>query len=280
MIRSYFQRVSDHIDNGKLIKSGQDFYVRYTSHTDIPQNLALQNNVLDALKKINKTYYLIFKDSEYLRKHMNAGHKIVGTFVKTPGILSQDKLVAHLLITNPCTEEEAGVADPSLLPSKDLESISVVSNILVHQDYRGNKLMQQMLDHWLQIAIDNGKEHAIAEASADNQFSWSVFLDSGFVIYGAAFDRRDGTNNFYLHKPLSEEFIYSQDPHETKALKLFDESGDIDEKIYETLESLFENGYHAVDFDKHTNTIIVAKCIGTRPIAEPNTSPGGPSQEL
>jgi predicted GNAT family N-acyltransferase len=275
MIRFFFKKASRPIDTGKLIKSGQDFTVRYTTHADIKHNLALQDNVLEALKKNGKTHYLIYKDTAYLKRHLNAGHKIIGTFIGKPGLLSDEQLVAHLLITDPRTEEEAGVADSSLLPSEDLKSISVVSNILVHQDFRGNKLMQQMLDHWLQIASDSGKQHAIAEASTDNKFSWSVFLDSGFVIYGHAYDHRDGTNNFYLHKPLDKTFVYSQDPEHIETLILFDEHDEIKTQAYETLQKRLKDNYHVLGFDHHTNTILLAKCIGTKPL--PSHTPPPPS---
>ena len=246
MVRKHFETSSrGKINDGRLIKQGLKYYVRYMNEHDLTQSLGLQDHVVDTLKNIGKSHYIIPKSRAKLQALLDDGHAVIGTFIKDGNPLKKDRLAAHMIVTYPATEEEVGLADPAAIPDKDVSKISVVSNILVHQDYRGNKLMQQMLAEWLKIAKEDGKSHAIAEASADNQFSWSVFLDCGFVIYGSAFDPRDGTENFFLHKPLDHEFVYSADPSDVTMVRLFDKNGEFDEAAYESMKDLLSQGYHA-----------------------------------
>ncbi|PJB69776.1 MAG: hypothetical protein CO093_09700 [Alphaproteobacteria bacterium CG_4_9_14_3_um_filter_47_13] len=271
-LRHHFQKHAHQPFNiGQMIRLGLPYYIRYMNENDLSKNLALQAHVLDNLKKADKTHYIIKKDESYLRKFLMKGNAIIGTFLHkgTPGL--QDRLAAHMLIVYPQTEKESGLADPTLLPDKDMETISVVSNILVHDDFRGNKLMQIMMDEWLKIAAADGKQHAIAEICVDNEFSWGVFVDCGFSIYAHGYDARDGSHNVYVHKPLDRKFLYSNDPGDTITLQLFDnEKGVLIESAHERLKDLLNQGFHGVHFDRKTRGLLLKKCTGIAPIPKAN----------
>lgn len=274
MVRKHFQtQAQGKINSGRLIKSGSKYYVRYMDHADIPDSLDLQTHVLSVLKLLGKDHYIIEKSQDKLRCLLNTGNAIIGTYVKSKNPFKGDRLAAHMLVVYPTNEQETGIADTSALPEKDVSKISVVSNILVHQDFRGNKLMQQMLAEWLNIAKADKKSHAIAESCADNEFSWSVFLDCGFVIYGAAHDPRDNSDVFFLHKPLDHEFLYSSAPSDTTMVKLFDKNGEMKPQAYQQINNLLKQGYHALDYDRHRRYVLLAKCVGTAPLAANNNGP-------
>lgn len=274
MVRKHFQtHAQKKINTGQLIKLGMHYYVRYMNDTDIPLSLALQKHVTDILKQDNKSHYIIPKDDQKLRHLLAQGNALIGTFVRDPDPAKPDRLGAHMIVIYPQNAAETGLADPSVLPDKDLGKISVVSNILVHQDFRGNRLMQQMLDEWLKLAAADGKSHAVAEICVDNEFSWGVFLDCGFVIYGHDHDYRDGSDIVYVHKPLDKEFVYSSDPKDVTLVKLFDDQGGLDVQAHNTFKTLLDQGYHALDFDRHTKFMLMAKCMGTVPLIQPGQAP-------
>ncbi|MCB9990597.1 MAG: GNAT family N-acetyltransferase [Rhodospirillales bacterium] len=277
MVRKHFETSAKHkINDGQLIKTGHNFTVRYMDRTDLPQSIALQQNVMKTLKANGKTHYIIPKDEKKLRHLLDQGNAIIGTFIKDG---QAERLGAHMIILYPQTEEEAGLADPSHLPGKDIHAVSVVSNILVHQDFRGNRLMQQMLDAWLDIAQKDGKKDAVAEVCADNEFSWNVFLDCGFVLYAAAHDDRDGSDVVYLHKPLDREFIYSADPEDVTLIRLFDKKGDLDPAAHRQLKDLLKQGYHGLSFDRDRRLMLLAKCVGTVPLAKVDKTPSTPGND-
>ncbi len=277
MVRKHFEtHAKNEINRGKLIKSGAHYYVRYMNHSDLDLNLALQDNVLKTLRLLGKTHYIIAKDKAYLGKLLNRGNAIIGTFVPDDDPKKPDRLAAHMLVVYPQNQSETGLSDPSVLPDKDLGKISVVSNILVHQDFRGNRLMQQMLDEWLKLATDDGKSHAIAEICIDNPFSWGVFLDCGFVIYAEGHDARDGSDLVYVHKPLDCEFVYSSDPKDVTMIRLFDEHDAVDPKAHRQLKDLLAQGYHVIDFDRGSKLMLLAKCVGTMPLNELKQTPAKP----
>ncbi len=277
MVRKHFETHSQgKINNGQLIKSGLHYVVRYMNATDLHHSMELQDHVMNALKKLGKSHYIIPKTKNYLRKLLANGHAVIGTFVKGNTPSEPDRLAAHMLIVYPQTMKEAGIGDSSVLPDKDLDKIAIAANVLVHQDFRGNKLMQQMMAEWLKIAKEDGKSHAIAEVCVDNEFSWSVFLDCGFAIYASGHDPRDGSDLVYVHKPLDYEFLYSARPEDTIKIRLFDDYGHMNKQAHRRLNNLLEKGFHVLDFDRTTKHILMTRCIGTKPLKTLEQSPPDP----
>ena len=276
-MRKHFETASrGKLNHGQLIKSGQRYYIRYMDHNDLQHNLRLQQHVLDVLKGLNKTHYIIEKSEAFLRKLLDNGHAIIGTFVNDHDPNTEDRLGAHMLVVYPHNEYETGLADPDVLPHKNLDKISVVSNVLVHQDFRGNHLMHTMLDEWVKIATADGKSDAIAEVCADNQFSWAVFLECGFVIYEHGHDDRDGSDLVYVHLPLDRDFVYSPDPKETVRIRLFDAQAQLDPAGHDKLRALLKQGYHGLDFNRRTGMLTLSKCVGSVPKSLPSASPALP----
>jgi len=277
MIRKVFKdHAGGKINDGCLAKTKQQYYVRFMKPGEAKLNLALQENVMQTLRAMKKIHYIIPKDEAYLHNLLAKGNAIIGTFIKsdTPG--TPDRLAAHMLVVYPKTEKETGLADPNALPHKKLEDISVVSNVLVHQDFRGNKMMQHMLQHWLYIAAMDDKKDALAEVCTDNEFSWGVFLDCGFAIYAHGHDSRDGSDLVYVHKPLDREFVYSSAPGDTSTLRLFDSNGAVIASAHRQLNNMLDQGFHATGYDRKTQSLRMEKCIGTRPLNQLKNAPRGP----
>ncbi len=267
------------ISRGRLIKSGADYLVRHMDYSDLDLSIALQDHVLQTLKKLGASNYIIAKDKAYLSRLLDRGSAIIGTFVPDTNPQQPDRLAAHMLVVYPHKESDTGLSDPSVLGNIDLDKVAVVSNILVHEDFRGNRLMQQMLEEGLKLAAANNKSHAIAEICIDNPFSWGVFLDCGFAIYAEATDPEDGAELVYAHKPLESAFIYSRDPQEAKTIQIFDGQGILDPQAHQTLKDLLAQDYHVTGFDRRSNTMQLARCIGTAPLSQFRQVPRSPMND-
>lgn len=273
-LRRHFEKSSRaKVNGGKLIKPGLHYDVRYMDCSDIRQSLELQNHVVSALEKAGKNHYIIPKTELRFQRLIKEGHRLIGTFIKNSNPLKRNRLAAHMLILYPQNLKETGLADTSVLPDEKIKNISVISNVLVHDDFRGNKLMQQMLKEWLKIAESNGKKHAIAEVCVDNEFSWQVFIDCGFVIYADGHDDRDGSDLVYLHKPLKHKFIYSDDPKDTATIKLFNDQGHINNQAHKNLKHLLGKGFHVLEFNRDTKHITLVKSVGITPSKTLNKTP-------
>lgn len=184
---------------GKLKKSGAPYTILTLDPSDIPQILKLQDQVFDSLTA-DEQNFLLRKDKAFFEDHFANGNVVLG-------IVSEGRLIAQSVILNPTSAHpKSGMTDMALDARPD--EVTVLQGVIVHPDYRGNKLMTFMVDEWLAVANAQGRKHALAEVTTENFFSWSVFMKEGLGIHSLGCDKSDGTDLYNMYAevaPLMEK---------------------------------------------------------------------------
>lgn len=187
------------LKTGTLKKTGAPYEITTLAPSDIPQILKLQDEVFDSLTA-DEQNYLLRKEKSFFENHFANGNIVLG-------IVSEGKLVAQSVILHPTTAHpKSGMTDMAL-DAKPAE-VTVLQGVIVHPDYRGNKLMTFMVDEWLAVANAEGRKHALAEVTTGNFFSWSVFMKEGLGIHSLGHDDIDGSDLYNMYAevaPLMEK---------------------------------------------------------------------------
>lgn len=233
---------------GTLPKTGETYEVTRLSAGAIDDVLALQDLVIDALPEEHKPF-LLRKTRSFFEKHFKTGGVILGAWV-------DDTLIAQSIIVHPDKDRpNTGMVD--MRPVGAPETLSILQGVAVHPNFRGNGLMETMVDLWLDFAAAEGREHAVAEIDARNHYSWGNFVDRGLNIVGIGIDKTDGTRVYNAHERL--ENIFKKRMREALELPL-----DEDEQAAEcnrrdlTLQSaLFSLGYVGIAHDPDERTMVM-----------------------
>ena len=184
---------------GTLKKTGAPYEIVTLSAHDIPQILKLQDEVFDSLTADEQTY-LLRKEKAFFDGHFAHGNIVIG-------IVSEGRLIAQSVILHPtAAHPKSGMTD-MLLDAKP-DEVTVLQGVIVHPDFRGNKLMTFMVDEWLAVANAEGRKHALAEVTTGNFFSWSVFMKEGLGIHSLGHDDIDGSELYNMYAevaPLMEK---------------------------------------------------------------------------
>lgn len=182
------------LKKGTLPKHPGEYALVLQFHENMDDILALQDNVINSLTADEKNYVLP-KDRSFFEQHLSQGNTVLG-------VIHNGQLIAQSIILNPTEKNpKTGMVDMNL--SAPPEKITVIQGVLVHPDYRGNRLMTVMVDEWLSLAEQQGRIHAIAEVTTDNYYSWSVFLKEGLSIHSIGVDATDGTEVYNMHAHTS-----------------------------------------------------------------------------
>lgn len=232
-----------------LEKSNTPYTVVLLNEDDIPDILALQQKVFDALPEEQKSFILP-KSPEFFEQHFEKGdNAMLGIFVN-------GDLIAQSIILNPSQQyPSTGMVDMETVDSP--ETLSIIEGVLVDADYRGNNLMQKMVDHWLDYVEGIGRTHVIAEIAVDNPYSWGVFLEKGMTLHSMGTDPDDGTVLYNAHetidnireKELSGTFNYYAKKKQTLC----------DEHDLKTQKELMDKGYKGVAYNRKHQKITMAK---------------------
>lgn len=189
--------INDHkaiLRSGTLPKQEGEYALVLQFQENMNDILALQDVVIQSLTAEEKNYVLP-KSQAFFERHLSQGNTVLG-------IVHNGQLIAQSIILNPTAENpKTGMVDMAL--NAGPEKITVLQGVLVHPDYRGNKLMSVMVDEWLSLAAQEGRVHAIAEVTTDNYYSWSVFLKEGLSIHSLGVDPTDGTEVYNMHAHVS-----------------------------------------------------------------------------
>lgn len=187
------------LKTGTLKKTGAPYEITILGQSDITEILKLQDEVVNSLTA-DEQNYLLRKDSLFFENHFANGNIVLG-------IMSEGKLIAQSVILHPSEAfPKSGMTDMAL--DAKPEEVTVLQGVIVHPDYRGNKLMTFMVDEWLAVANAEGRKHALAEVTTENFFSWSVFMKEGLGIHSLGCDKTDGTDLYNMYAevaPLMEK---------------------------------------------------------------------------
>lgn len=193
------------LSQGTLAKNGGAYHMVLQTADHIDDILALQKTIYDDLPQSAKDF-IVLKDRAFFEKHFANGNAVIG-------IIHDGKLIAQAVILNPtAANPKTGMVDMNFDVAVD--HISIIQGVLVHPDYRGNRLMTKIVDEWLDQSAKNKRMHVMAEVSIDNHFSWQVFLNEGLHIHSIGTDPADGTVVYNIHgevgtlieKRLCEDF--------------------------------------------------------------------------
>ncbi len=243
-----------HLKTGALIKTGQPFDIVLQTSADIPAILHLQKTVMDQLGDEEQSY-LVPKDRAFFEKHFASDNIVLG--IKVDG-----QLVAQAVIVNPSAKNpKTGMTDmPGCIkPHK----VTVIQGVIVHPDFRGNRLMTEMVDAWLDIARAQGRIHAIAEVTAENHFSWSVFMKEGLQLHSIGYDREDAVHLFNMHANVKKLIHARLAPaFNTAAAKTGPRSVICAANDLAQQKKLLSKGFKGVARDNRTGNIIFDKPKG------------------
>ncbi len=177
-------------ETGLLKKSGGQFALVALTAAHLEQILALQETAFKSLGT-DEQHYLLQKDADFFARHFAHGGAVIG-------VVADGRLVAQSIVLNPTAAHPAhGMTDMKIAARP--QSLTVLEGVIVDPAYRGNKLMDVMVRHWLLQAEKNGRTEALAEVAVENAFSWSVFLKEGLHIESLGTDPADNSTLYNLH---------------------------------------------------------------------------------
>jgi len=232
---------------GTLKKTGAPYYVVSLTKSQMSQILALQNKVIKDLKQ-DEEAFILAKDEAFFTNHLERGNKILG-------IIADGKLIAQSILLNPSQKyPQNGMIDMDAIEQPD--KTSVMQGVIVDPDYRGNKLMDQMVHHWMKFSKQQGKEHLLAEIEVHNFFSWASFLSQGMNLHSIGVDPADGAVLYNAHEAtqnittkeqsLSKLFNNAANKDKIKTCRFHDIEGQ---------KKIFAKGYVCVAFNKSAETL-------------------------
>jgi RimJ/RimL family protein N-acetyltransferase len=189
---------AESIYSGVLPKTGQAYDMRYLAVEDIAEIMGLQDKVYDALDDAEKNF-LVYKDSAFFERHFSKGHPMIGAFV-------DGQLIAQSIIRAPSSaDRHIGMTDMEELQTLEPESITILQGVLCSPDFRGNGLMNIMVEQWLSWAQEHDRHNALAEIEVRNHFSWQVFMKQGMELVSMGRDENDGANLYNAFQDLADE---------------------------------------------------------------------------
>jgi RimJ/RimL family protein N-acetyltransferase len=189
---------TDCLYTGILPKTGQAYDMRYLGMDDIHDIMALQDKVYADLSESEKNF-IVYKDEAFFERHFSRGHPMIGAFV-------EGQLVAQSIIRAPSSaDRHIGMTDMVELQELEPENITILQGVLCSPDYRGNGLMNLMVEQWLSWAQEHGRHNALAEIEVRNHFSWQVFMKQGMELVSMGRDENDGARLYNAFQDLAEE---------------------------------------------------------------------------
>lgn len=171
--------------------ANQNYQIALLDKSHIEDILDLSKKVRDSLSPDQQSF-LLPKDKAYFEEHFSRGGQIIG-------IVTGGKLIGMSIITDPTPEHpETGMVD--VVNPGPPETLTILSGVQIDPDYRGNDLMDAMVDFWLDYAAKQGRTHAMAEIAAENPKSWGNFVSAGLRIASIGRDPDDGTVLYNAHE--------------------------------------------------------------------------------
>jgi ribosomal protein S18 acetylase RimI-like enzyme len=219
--------------------------------TDYAQAISDMHNQTIATLADNEKTYMLDKSLDYFAKHLNRGE---GNAIL--GILDGDKVIAQSMILHP-TSDNMNTNMTDMPNEPDPLMSSVMQAVSVDSTYRGQKLMEIMIDHWVDHAQTHGRTHLLAEVQVENVASYANFLKRGMNIVSIGQDPDDGVNLYNAHetvanmktKRLTDVFNF----HANKPM--------IKTPIQdlETQKTMLNEGFIITARDKANNSLIILK---------------------
>lgn len=185
------------LHNGHMITTAQPFTIKALGKDYVPQIYTLHLESIAALTGDEKSF-LLEKPKSFFEGHFSKAKDNI-----VLGIVCNDNLIGQSIILNPSTTHP-GTGMTAMAPVGAPDTISVLQGVSVLPEFRNNKLMHQMVHAWLNHALLQNKQHALAEVEVHNIGSWSAFLNEGMQITSIGVDPDDGALLYNMHETLPE----------------------------------------------------------------------------
>lgn len=171
--------------SGSLKTTNQPYDILQLDKSHLGQIINLHKTVLNALPDDEKPF-LLPKSPEYFAKLFNkvSPHKVIG-------IVQGGQLIAKSIAVYPTkTKPDSGM---TAMPDEPASTtVSVLQGVTVLPQYRGNRLMHEMVHAWINHSHMARRKNVLSEVEVRNIASWSVFLDEGMEITSIGQDPDDG----------------------------------------------------------------------------------------
>lgn len=232
-----------------LPKTGEEYALVLLLQAHIPQILSLQENIFSHLSPEEQSF-LLKKDRGFFETHFKNGNAVIG-------IVHDGQLIGQSIILHPTPAlPKSGMVDMALDAPAD--ALTVLQGVIVHPDYRGNRLMTAMVDVWLSLAKEQGRTHALAETAIGNIYSWAVFLKEGLQIHSMGVDPDDGTQVYNLHARVTPLLRKRLKPAFNKASAK--ESIKCPRMDIEKQKNILDTGYKGVKYDAASELLEFRPC--------------------
>lgn len=142
--------------------------------------------------------------SSHLERH-NEGAAVIGAVDLSGNILGQ------AVITAPTDEySDTGMVDMDISQILPLNTLSVLRSVGVVDRYRGQGIMHNLVDMWIQHAQRNNRPRLLTEVATDNIASWGTFLDKGLAIVGIGADPDDNTAIYNMYANIHDSHVSTE----------------------------------------------------------------------
>jgi ribosomal protein S18 acetylase RimI-like enzyme len=139
----------------------------------LPDIMKLQEIIVQDLE--NETMFNP-SSTEFMRQHIESKGLTIC-------IYAENELIAYNSLYFPELDEPDYYMGAEVnLPIAEIDKVANFNNVLVHPEYRGNKLGMKMNTYACHLLKSMNYRHFFATVSPSNIHSIRLFLDSGFII--------------------------------------------------------------------------------------------------
>lgn len=235
-----------------ILKSNALYRIVSLESHHAPLCAEFHQGVRDRLPESKKSFMLP-KDTDYFLAHMDnaAGGAVVG-------IISEGYLIGQSIIHHPLNPDSyTGMVDFAMPEGIQANNASITQAISIDEKFRGQDLMDRMLDVWIDRAAQAGRSHVLAEIDVRNPASWHNFLMNGLSIVSIGHDPEDGVA---VYNACEETAIVCQRRatpgfnREAMGAEIGVSPSDLTEQ-----ERLFARGYVLKAWEAATKTLVFIK---------------------
>ncbi len=173
--------------NITLAKTAQPAQIRLLTLADLPQILALQQEVAQNLGPAEQKYFLPKTALEFQQRLTGQSRML--------GVVVAGKLVAQAMLSAPI----AGAYHQHVINALQISPHCLMfDGSLVSPSMRGHNLMAQLLQQQQKMAAQLGVTQLAGTVDIANHHSWRLFTAHGFWLGAAGIDPDDGGHIFYV----------------------------------------------------------------------------------
>lgn len=164
--------------------------------------MQLQAVIYDALRPEEKNFIVPKKPTQFEKMLTHTG-RMLGIFSRGS---SQNWLVGYGGIAFP---HQGWPTADMIVPPTEIRTnptqMAVLQNMVVHPNFRGQGIQQEMIRASLEICNDQGRNHVYAEIAVPNIASLKSFISTGFYVTLSDIDPVDACPLLYAYRDLRRE---------------------------------------------------------------------------